>query len=271
MFNLLPLRLLLLCWPGTDYLPHQIKLIFIHLSRKKLICPDFLSEFSEPGAHGDKDCAEFGMTVLGDLRDVASGILAHTLESLIFFQLVRIVAEADAEERFLGSWSSILTISSHMQVSLVTALDDYFGPSVVPNRSNCWEHFAVRCWPKYLLINIGRYYEVDGRVQKDCSCFPFPLELDLSRYDERGDQQREYCLAGVIAHRGVPESRGSHYFAFCKVLDEWFLFDDSSVNRVSQARAIEDNFPRRQSSMQTAFLLVYAACGQTTVQSTNEQ
>jgi hypothetical protein len=64
----------------------------------------------------------------------------------------------------------------------------------------------------------------------------------------------------------LPNHGICHYVAFCRIMDERFLFNDSSQDLIQPRQAIEDTFPQRQGSSQTAMLLVYAACGPATGQ-----
>lgn len=89
----------------------------------------------------------------------------------------------------------------------------------------------------------------------------YPLELDLGPHLATSALRTpapKYHLHGVLVHRGAVQS--GHYYAFLRPrLDkQWYKFDDSTVVKVSERRALQDNFGGiTQRHPATAYMLIY--------------
>lgn len=80
--------------------------------------------------------------------------------------------------------------------------------------------------------------------------YEFEKEIDLSRYVENSDGSDIYVLHSVLVHIG--DVNGGHYHVFIrpnisaesdtKKPDQWFKFDDESVQHATEDAAISDNF-----------------------------
>jgi uncharacterized UBP type Zn finger protein len=66
-------------------------------------------------------------------------------------------------------------------------------------------------------------------------------------------------LAAAISHLNDPEEYLGHYVTFVRIFGEWVRFDDTKPVPVSNFEALEDNFPKRKDSDQTATILLYVS------------
>ena len=91
--------------------------------------------------------------------------------------------------------------------------------------------------PYYLLIHLKRSYLSGNSFRKNNVTVEFKEELNI--YDYISDEYRknlpkaffDYELFAVNIHSGGVG--GGHYYAYCKVDNEWYCFNDSSVNKSS--------------------------------------
>ena len=93
---------------------------------------------------------------------------------------------------------------------------------------------SIKFWnlPNILVVTLKRF---TNNLRKDQSYVDFPLEnLNLSEYVEGYNSKSfVYDLYGICNHSGGTE--GGHYTAFVKnANDNWYLFNDTSVSRVSK-------------------------------------
>ena len=92
--------------------------------------------------------------------------------------------------------------------------------------------------PYYLLIHLKRFYLSGGCFRKNNVPVEFKEELNI--YDYISDEYRknlpkaffDYELFAVNIHSGGVGG-GHYYYAYCKVDNEWYCFNDSSVNKSS--------------------------------------
>lgn len=101
-------------------------------------------------------------------------------------------------------------------------------------------------FPKVLQIHLRRFdfdYNTLQQVKIN-SKFEFPTTLDVSPYlaKDAVPQSHSYELFGVLVHHG--SVYGGHYYAFLRPSTDpqWFEFNDSTVTRVSEKKAVNDNF-----------------------------
>lgn len=90
----------------------------------------------------------------------------------------------------------------------------------------------------YLLIHLKRFKD----NHKDTSLVIFPLTgLDMSEYTDNPNQYLIYDLIGVINHSG--SLHGGHYYTYAKNIidDQWYVFNDSSVSRISESDIVKAN------------------------------
>ena len=91
--------------------------------------------------------------------------------------------------------------------------------------------------PYYLLIHLKRFYLSGNYFRKNNVHVEFKEELNI--YDYISDEYRknlpkaffDYELFAVNIHSGGVG--GGHYYAYCKVDNEWYCFNDNSVYRAS--------------------------------------
>jgi ubiquitin C-terminal hydrolase len=155
----------------------------------------------------------------------------------------------------------MLRIYSASASSVSLGLQLLFTGHASPADSNVLEKLRLLRLPTFLFIQIDRHCVVNGVVQKDCRYFEFPLDFDVASYCLIEGQIGRYVLCAVVSHIGIPGQGACYYVAFCKVIDHWYCFNDSSVSIVQLHQVTEENFPRNRESNQTAMLLVYERWG----------
>ena len=101
--------------------------------------------------------------------------------------------------------------------------------------------------PQVLVIHLKRFISKvkgidDERMQyfsKNQKMVHYPFELDLSKLLFGSSEKTEYSLLGVVHHYGG--LNGGHYEASCRGEDdEWYWFDDESVQRVEKRSVVAD-------------------------------
>jgi ubiquitin C-terminal hydrolase len=83
------------------------------------------------------------------------------------------------------------------------------------------------------------------------------MMLDMAPYAFHRNAPAQYQLGGIIAHIGLPQDNTGHYKTFLRIYGQWFLFDGTEVQSVSESAALNDNFPEAVWSTQTASILLY--------------
>jgi hypothetical protein len=81
-FHILPLRLLIVAWLNRDLILSALHLMFIAISRDRLIDAVSLSPVCEPNVFDGKNCFGLGLQILGSLPGGSSGTLRNTLQQL---------------------------------------------------------------------------------------------------------------------------------------------------------------------------------------------
>lgn len=88
--------------------------------------------------------------------------------------------------------------------------------------------------PKYLFLTVSRF-KYDGRGSKlmnrlqIANNFSITTPVDIQK---RTSIDNRYILRGLVLHHGRTLDSG-HYTAMLKINDEWFMFDDSTVSRMT--------------------------------------
>jgi hypothetical protein len=82
LFNILPLRLLMVAWPSQDQIISALHLISVAMSQNRLIDGVSLSTVCEPDAFDGKDCFELGLQILRTPCDAALRTLRDTIQQL---------------------------------------------------------------------------------------------------------------------------------------------------------------------------------------------
>jgi hypothetical protein len=82
LFQILPLRLLVVAWLNRDLIISALRLTFVAISQDRLIDAVSLSTVCEPNVFDGKDCFELGLHLLGALRDASAGTLRGTIQQV---------------------------------------------------------------------------------------------------------------------------------------------------------------------------------------------
>ncbi|OHT01279.1 hypothetical protein TRFO_31956 [Tritrichomonas foetus] len=102
-------------------------------------------------------------------------------------------------------------------------------------------------FPPVLQLHLRRFeydFEYDRNIKIN-DRFEFPKEIDLDPYLAKdGDRLKSniYDLYGVLVHSGTVSY--GHYYAFLRTStnEQWYEFNDSTVSKVTDYKAINDNF-----------------------------
>ncbi len=71
--------------------------------------------------------------------------------------------------------------------------------------------------------------------------FEYPNEIDFSKWQVMSEEETPYELYAVLVHEGIKAESG-HYYAFVKVKDEWYRFNDQEVSMASKLQVFDYNF-----------------------------
>ncbi|OHT07167.1 hypothetical protein TRFO_01295 [Tritrichomonas foetus] len=80
------------------------------------------------------------------------------------------------------------------------------------------------------------------------------MENPYESIEEEEEDKYVYTLYGVVTHSG--SINGGHYTVYLKIREQWYLFNDQSVSKVSKTQAIQDNYGNANSA-KSAYLLIY--------------
>ena len=136
----------------------------------------------------------------------------------------------------------LLFKNTNKSVSLIELLDDYFEEEEIQFETKCEEcrkkrvhekEIKISRPPNILILSLQR---INTRTQRKNTCtLEFFEELNLKKYiDEECGHGNEcnYELYGVGNHSGTINF--GHYFAYIKLNEEWYEFNDSMVNKVGR-------------------------------------
>ena len=117
-------------------------------------------------------------------------------------------------------------------------------------------------FPPVLHLQLRRFeYDFDyDRNVKINDRFEFPKEINLEPFlAKEVDRSKSYIydLYGVLVHSGGVSY--GHYYAFLRTSTDpqWYEFNDSTVSKVDEKKAIEDNFGGQQVKSFSAYFLIY--------------
>ncbi|EJT75239.1 hypothetical protein GGTG_05176 [Gaeumannomyces tritici R3-111a-1] len=108
-------------------------------------------------------------------------------------------------------------------------------------------HTSIKRLPNVLSIQLKRFEYKGGRHDKAAKVetpVQFPLSLNMFPYTNRGrsgDSKENYELArsctydllGVVVHVGEIDT--GHYTSYCRVGDQWFVFNDHKVEMAAKS------------------------------------
>lgn len=141
--------------------------------------------------------------------------------------------------------------------TLIECLDSNFGEIELDSEPPQTQRHFISVFPKFLFIHLGREVWNHDSIEKDCRSIAFPMMLDMAPYAFHRNAPAQYQLGGIIAHIGLPQDNTGHYKTFLRIYGQWFLFDGTEVQSVSESAALNDNFPEAVWSTQTASILLY--------------
>ena len=96
----------------------------------------------------------------------------------------------------------------------------------------------VKRTPSILALHLKRfkYMESVGRLKKLSHRVVFPNELKLNNTtDAAAEEEATFSLFAVVVHVGSGMNHG-HYVALIKIHDQWFLFDDDTVEGIDDSQ-----------------------------------
>ena len=111
--------------------------------------------------------------------------------------------------------------------------------------TDCVKQLKIQSLPDILTIHLNRYQNNSGHIHKLTSSIEFPITgLDTSRFlseDCSSAESTLYDLVAVIAHSGAYMNSG-HYvcYALNESDQEWYLYDDNRVMRISTNSLIDE-------------------------------
>jgi len=116
--------------------------------------------------------------------------------------------------------------------------------------------------PRCLLLQLKRfYYDIEtNQHMKIQTEFAFENEIDIGFLVSHPKMDYKYELKGIIAHRGFAQA--GHYVCYSRINEEWFLFNDNTVEKCENINFIEKLFGRNhigtnQANPLTAYILLY--------------
>ncbi|KAL7520237.1 hypothetical protein ACHAWX_004970 [Stephanocyclus meneghinianus] len=138
--------------------------------------------------------------------------------------------------------------------------ENQFDCETCHGKTNAAWSVSLQRRPQSLLISLRRtLWNPEKGLHKDSRRVKFPIELDcsdildLEKDRTSPDEDFEGChygLNSVVSHSGSSPFVG-HYISWCRVGEQWFLFNDSSVTLSTEASVLDAE----------AFILLYERRG----------
>jgi len=132
------------------------------------------------------------------------------------------------------TWSMALPLDSHHEVNSLIDLLRNFLSTTISEPKTCQgcgskhtfrQRTIIRNLPSTLIIHLGRFKN-SGEKMSTYVQIPNHLEIPSE------DQPQNYTLSAVIQHFGT--SHKGHYMTACSNKNEWTIFDDSRVQKVTE-------------------------------------
>jgi hypothetical protein len=139
--------------------------------------------------------------------------------------------------------SSLLVDALGKFVEMHLLPDQYFGD---PSGAEFTELAPI------LVFSLRRvdFNVLTGRPEQISDFFSFPEELDMAKFARHIRESSIYDLFAVLVQSGQ-----GHHFAFLRIADQWYHFNDSIVSIASRDQATTQNFGG--SSTAAAYMLMY--------------
>jgi hypothetical protein len=250
---------LIVSWPNRHPTVQKLRLLLSAMSKGELTSAVSLCNVCEQNVLNGKDCSEFAIQILGALLNASSGQLRSTIERLVCFQLTTQLASPGLRTFATEPSSFFLHLPICGSSNLIECLDLFFAPTEPDAESALARQYFICSFPKFLLIHLKRYVLSGDHLEKNCQRIAFPIVLDMTPYAVERHACHRYQLVDIIPHIGRPQEHLGHYIAFLRLLGQWVRFNDVEVDPVEESAALQDNFPDKDGSTQTASILLYMA------------
>lgn len=180
----------------------------------------------------------------GMIQKIFTGKLQHIRRCLnVDFQSVREEDFYDVQLTVRGMKNLQSAFEAYIKPEMLTGDNKYHTDEFGYQDAKMFCAFAS--FPPVLHLHLERYTfdPYTGNTVKINDRFEFPTKINLDKYlVDKVDRTvpQNYVLHSVLVHGG--DSHGGHYFAYIKLGEKWFKFDDTRVVQVSEKEAVIDNY-----------------------------
>jgi hypothetical protein len=248
---------MILAWPNCDQTVSNLRVLFASMSQHHVTDAVSFSTICEPDLYDVKDCSKLALKSLGALRDSSSGPLMSTIEHLVCFKLTTRLQIRFSSRRVAYPPSLFLHLPVFGSSTLNDCLDSFFGIIALNSQTAETQHRFISVFSKIIFIDLGHNVWNRDHIEKDSRTIAFPITVDMAQYGFGLPARSHYQLVSVIAHLGNPRDYQGHYIPFLRAFGQWFRFDDTHVQEVTESQALDDNFPEMEGCTQTASILLY--------------
>jgi len=144
----------------------------------------------------------------------------------------------------------------------------YFS-STLDRKINAKRKPFIRSLGDFVIFQLNRFeYDTNTWTKKKIDdYFEFPYDLDLTPFMEKSGALEFFSFVGSVVHIGSAE--GGHYFSIIRVKDNWYLFNDETIEEIdydsintymfgdSESLQFSQN---EETSNPSAYLLFYKRC-----------
>ena len=116
--------------------------------------------------------------------------------------------------------------------------DDQWNCSKCKSRQTAVKQISIYRTPLILIVHLNRFYQTLWNCIKNEAVIDIPLELDLTEHVLGQEDCMKYTLKGIINHHGGLQEGHYTSFLFNEKALKWFLFDDSDVIEINDAKNI---------------------------------
>lgn len=187
-----------------------------------------------------------GTIVEGAIEKLFRGKLKNYIACInVEYQSTRMEPFYDLSLNVKGCKDIITSFEQYIEVEMLEGDNKYHADG--HGLQDAKKGVLIQSFPPVLQLQLKRF-EYDpyrNRTVKINDKYIFTRTLDLNKFGKDSDDANvdlTYELYGVFVHSG--DVGGGHYYAFIRPTpaNEWYKFDDSTVQTVPEKRAIEDNF-----------------------------